>query len=296
MARKKKSVFKEGDWVEIVGPPKPGQIDHGSKSIRRVDSVRSEGGYSTLDGNAWVIFPGSSLKPAEAPLEPHPAEAGDRVKTVGSPSAGQIDLGPHGEIRRVLEARAGDYRISLHDDDGGWGVSYPPSSLEHEDGTPVAPSKAKEEQKDKWLMDGGDWPVVSPALREALATRRQQDLHRTFLAPFTFMGIDPATPSPLDRLQKEIKKRGLEDWAHEHLDQIDLLDSSDWGLLYSARKAIRIGMNHEIPKDAFRFVVVRGNIGQTHWLWVPPLCKTAEQAVAWTFGMLPGEYAPISES
>lgn len=184
----------------------------------------------------------------------------DDLETPAGPRPAKVG----NRVRESKVARSGSEKEYRFAPLNAW---YPHTSLQYEDGPPVAaPAEIS------W-----DAPTFGSSM---------------------FIGLDPASPSPKDKLQKEIEERGLENWAHDHLDDIELVDRSDHGLLYSAYRLVRgiLGPPSSMPENSFKFVVVRGNIGQTHWLWVPPFCNTAEQAVAWTFGMLPGEYSPISEA
>jgi len=76
------------------------------------------------------------------------------------------------------------------------------------------------------------------------------------------------------------------------------IDRSDWGILY-VEKQIDL---HASDPMALAFVKVINATPEPdghkkdYWLRVPPECRTAKQAVAWTFGLESARYRPDFES
>lgn len=213
----------------------------------------------------------------ESTKAPRELKVGDRVRIVDVGSYGGFENGSTGIFLGMDLPNRAEIDIEGY---SGKPLGFWLNRLEHEDGTPV---KLPDEDSSRPLM-----PLQFGDIGQAAETSRISA--EMFALALAGDGSRDAWINPIQILRERIEKDGLEAWAHENLQHIERLDESPHGTLY---QYTRNGFDSSNP---MRFVMLTGNIGQKHWLFVPPWCKTAEQAVAWTFGMLPGEYHPMSEA
>ena len=122
--------------------------------------------------------------------------------------------------------------------------------------------------------------------------------YRGVLVPTAFFTKrDSLTPEKiLQHPNQEVRRVGMELYGYDNLrDYLKLIHSDP----RTGAELFRMKIDDEDPLVLVKVLdsteLLSGS-RKTYWLQVPPNMRTCQQAIAWTFSMSEGEYAPDVES